>query len=72
MRQQLGVVLQTARPVNGSVLTNIVGSAPLTIDDAWEAARMAGLDEDIEQMPMGMHTRVSEGGSNFRAGSGSG
>ena len=29
---------------------------------------MAGLAEDIEQMPMGMHTVVSEGGSNLSGG----
>ena len=36
--------------------------------DAWEAARAAGLSEDIEQMPMGMHTVVSEAGTNLSGG----
>jgi len=40
----------------------------LTIDDAWEAARMAGLDEDIRQMPMGMQTVISEGGTTISGG----
>jgi ATP-binding cassette subfamily C protein len=38
------------------------------LDDAWEAARMAGLDEDIKEMPMGMHTIIGEGASTFSGG----
>lgn len=49
----------------GSILTNILGAFSLTIEDAWEAARLAGLARDIEQLPMGMHTVASEGGSIF-------
>jgi ATP-binding cassette subfamily C protein len=68
VRQQIGVVLQSGRLISGSVFDNIVGSLPLTHDDAWEAARMAGLDKDIKAMPMGMHTFVSEGGGGFSGG----
>jgi NHLM bacteriocin system ABC transporter ATP-binding protein len=68
VRQQMGVVIQNARVASGSIFDNIIGSAPLTIDDAWEAARGAGLAEDIAQMPMGMHTIVSEGGGNLSGG----
>ena len=53
----------------GDVLTNIVGAAgSCTIDDAWEAAAMVGLDGDIERMPMGMSTYVSEGMGTFSGG----
>ena len=38
------------------------------MDQAWEAARNAGLTEDVERMPMGMHTVVSEGGTNLSGG----
>jgi len=72
VRRQAGVVLQDGKLMSGSVLSNIVGSSLLTIDDAWEAARMVGLAQDIEQMPMGMHTVVSEGGGTCRAGNGNG
>jgi NHLM bacteriocin system ABC transporter ATP-binding protein len=68
IRQQMGVVIQNARLASGSILVNIIGSAPLTVDDAWEAARSAGLAEDIEEMPMGMYTIVSEGGANLSGG----
>jgi ATP-binding cassette subfamily C protein len=68
VRQQMGVVLQTSRLVPTDIYRNIVGASPLTLDDAWEAARMAGLEEDIKGMPMGMHTVVSEGGGTFSGG----
>ena len=38
------------------------------MDDAWEAAEMGGLADDVRQMPMGMHTGVSEGGGTFSGG----
>ena len=68
VRRQIGVVLQNGSLMSGSIFKNIVGSTELTLEDAQEAARMAGLEEDIEQMPMGMHTVVSEGGSTFSGG----
>ena len=68
VRQQMGVVIQNARLASGSIFENIVGSAPLKIEDACEAARGAGLAEDIDQMPMGIHTIVSEGGGNLSGG----
>jgi ATP-binding cassette subfamily C protein len=40
----------------------------LTLNDAWEAARHAGLEKDIEQMPMGMHTVITEGGGTLSGG----
>ena len=68
VRRQIGVVLQSGRPMAGSIFTNIVGSSNLAIDDAWEAARMAGLEDDIKAMPMGMHTVISEGAETFSGG----
>jgi NHLM bacteriocin system ABC transporter ATP-binding protein len=61
LRKQLGVVLQNGQLLPGSILENIIGSSLLTIDDAWAAAKMCGLDEDIQNMPMGMHTVIGEG-----------
>jgi len=68
VRRQIGVVLQSGRPMAGSIFSNIVGSANLGIDDAWEAARAAGLEDDVKAMPMGMHTVVSEGAETFSGG----
>lgn len=68
VRRQLGVVLQNSRLMSASIFENISSSAPLTMDETWEAARMAGLADEIAAMPMGMHTVVSEGGTNLSGG----
>lgn len=68
VRRQIGVVLQNGSLMAGSIYQNIVGNSELTLDDAWEAARMAGMEEDIKQMPMEMHTVVSEGAGTFSGG----
>ncbi|MFT6226456.1 MAG: ATP-binding cassette subfamily C protein [Paracoccaceae bacterium] len=68
VRRQIGVVLQGSRLTSGTIFESIVGSSKLTQKDAWEAARAAGLGEDIDAMPMGMHTVVSEGASTFSGG----
>ncbi|MGE3804428.1 MAG: NHLP bacteriocin export ABC transporter permease/ATPase subunit [Gemmataceae bacterium] len=68
LRRQMGVVLQNGRLMPGDLFTNIIGSFNLTLDDAWAAARLAGLDEDIKQMPMGMHTVIGEGLSTLSGG----
>jgi ABC-type bacteriocin/lantibiotic exporter with double-glycine peptidase domain len=68
VRRQIGVVLQQSRIMPGNIFQNIIGSSLLTLDDAWEAARMAGLDQDIKEMPMGMHTIIGEGASTFSGG----
>lgn len=68
VRQQIGVVTQDGRLMPGDIFTNIVGSSAVGIEAAWEAARMAGLDEDIRRTPMGMHTVVSDGGGTFSGG----
>ncbi|RUS94718.1 NHLP family bacteriocin export ABC transporter permease/ATPase subunit [Dulcicalothrix desertica PCC 7102] len=68
IRRQLGVVLQNGRINSASIFDNISSGALITMDEAWEAARMAGFAEDIEAMPMGMHTVISEGGTNLSGG----
>ena len=68
VRRQIGVVMQNGQLLPGTIFSNIVGSLPLTIDDAWEAARLVGLAQDIKEMPMGMHTIVNDGGTVFSGG----
>ncbi|MCX4514332.1 NHLP bacteriocin export ABC transporter permease/ATPase subunit [Streptomyces sp. NBC_01619] len=63
VRRQCGVVLQNAQPFTGSILDCICGAEPFTQEEAWEAAEMAGLAEDIRRMPMGMQTMISGGGA---------
>lgn len=69
LRQNIGVVMQNGAIFQGDIFSNIIVTAPWkTIDDAWEAARMAGFDKDIENMPMGMHTLISEGSGGISGG----
>ncbi len=68
VRRQLGVVLQTSRITSASIFDNIASGAQMTMDEAWEAARMAGFAEDVAAMPMQMHTVISEGGGNVSGG----
>ncbi|GLX95454.1 ATP-binding cassette domain-containing protein [Herbidospora sp. NBRC 101105] len=69
VRTQVGVVMQQARVLRGSVLENIVGDVPgAREEDAWRAARLADLDEDIAKLPMGMQTIISEDNASFSGG----
>ncbi|MDR3671531.1 MAG: NHLP bacteriocin export ABC transporter permease/ATPase subunit [Holophaga sp.] len=68
LRSQLGVVLQSSKLLGGSIWQNIVGASTLTLEDAWAAAEAAGFAGDVRDMPMGMHTVVSEGGGTLSGG----
>ena len=69
LRRRIGVVMQSGKLFQGDIFSNITISAPwLTLDDAWEAAEMAGIAEDIRRMPMGMHTLISEGSGGISGG----
>jgi ABC-type bacteriocin/lantibiotic exporter with double-glycine peptidase domain len=68
VRRQLGVVLQNSNLMSGSIFENIAAGTAITLDQAWEAVRQAGIAEDIESLPMGMHTFISEGASNISVG----
>ena len=61
--------MQNGKLFQGDIYSNIVISAPqLSMDDAWEAAEMVGIAEDIRRMPMGMHTMISEGSGGVSGG----
>lgn len=69
LRQQIGVVMQNGKLFNGDIFSNITISAPqLGLKEAWEAAEMAGVADDIRNMPMGMHTILSEGSGGISGG----
>jgi len=68
VRTQMGVVLQNGQLMQGDIFTNIIGTNALTQDDAWAAAKAAGIDFDIMMMPMGMQTVISEGSKNISGG----
>jgi ATP-binding cassette subfamily C protein len=68
IRRQVGVVLQNGRINAGSLFENIVCGRHVTLNDAWEAARATAFADEIAAMPMGMHTMISEGGTNLSGG----
>jgi NHLM bacteriocin system ABC transporter ATP-binding protein len=69
LRQNIGVCLQNGKLFSGDIFSNIIITAPMsTLEDAWRAARMAGLEDDIKAMPMGMHTLISEGSGGISGG----
>lgn len=69
LRRKIGVVMQNGKLFQGDIFSNIVISAPwLTLDDAWEAAELAGIADDIRKMPMGMNTLISEGSGGVSGG----
>ena len=69
LRNGVGTVVQDASLRPQTVLDNIIGTGnDLTVEDAWRAARLASVDEDIEAMPMGMYTVTSEGSTAFSGG----
>jgi NHLM bacteriocin system ABC transporter ATP-binding protein len=68
VRRQCGVVLQNGELLAGDIKSNIIGSTGYNNHDAWAAARMAGVAEDIAAMPMGMSTVLSEGATTLSGG----
>ncbi len=69
LRRKIGVVMQNGKLFQGDIFSNITISAPwLTMDDAWRAAELAGIADDIRKMPMGMHTIISEGSGGVSGG----
>ena len=69
LRSRIGTVMQNGELFQGSILENITISAPnATLENAWEAAEIAGIANDIRAMPMGMHTLVSAGQGGISGG----
>lgn len=69
LRRNIGVVMQNGKLFSGDIFSNITISAPwLTMEDAWKAAELSGIAEDIRRMPMGMHTIISEGSGGVSGG----
>ena len=69
LRRRIGAVTQDGALFQGDIYSNIVISAPqLTLDEAWAAAELAGIADDIRAMPMGMQTVISEGQGGISGG----
>lgn len=69
LRQKIGAVMQDDKLFQGDIFSNIsIGTPNLTFEKAWEAAEMAGIADDILNMPMGMNTVISEGSGGISGG----
>ena len=69
LRKNIGTVLQDGDLFGGSIFENITISDPtLTLSDAWAAAEVAGMADDIKAMPMGMATVLQEGAGGISGG----
>lgn len=69
LRSQFGVVLQESFLFSGSIRQNIAFNDPtLPLQQVKEAARLAGIHDEVLRMPMGYETLVAEGGSGLSGG----
>ena len=69
LRRKIGTVTQDGSLFQGDIYSNIVISAPqLSLTEAWEAAELAGIADDIRAMPMGMQTMIAEGQGGISGG----
>ena len=69
LRRRIGSCLQNGRLFAGDIFHNITITAPwATHDDAWEALRMACMYDEVQALPMGLHTSITEDGGGFSGG----
>jgi ABC-type bacteriocin/lantibiotic exporter with double-glycine peptidase domain len=69
LRRNIGTVMQNGTLFHADILSNIIISNPtLKEEDAWRAAEIANIANDIREMPMGMGTVISEGQGGISGG----
>lgn len=68
VRSQIGVVMQNASLIPGTIFDYISANQVLSLKQAWEAARLAGVDDVVHGLPMGMFTFISEAGASLSGG----
>ena len=69
LRRRIGVVMQNGRLFYGDIFSNIaVTAGRITLEDAWDAMIAAGMEEDLQHMPMGMGTIISDGAGGISGG----
>jgi len=68
-RKYIGVVLQDDQLFRGSIIDNITFfSSQCDLDWAYECAKLAQLNHDIERFPMGYQTLIGEIGGTLSGG----
>lgn len=69
LRRRIGTVLQNGEIFMGTILHNItIAGTGLTEEDAWRAAEIAGIADDIRRMPLKMNTPLPDGGRGVSGG----
>lgn len=70
LRKRLGVVLQNGKLISGSISDNITitSSGRKDIGKVWKTIEDVGLREDVEAMPMNIHTVLNESGGTISGG----
>ncbi|MDO5683069.1 MAG: ATP-binding cassette domain-containing protein [Propionibacteriaceae bacterium] len=68
VRRQCGIVLQNNSTLPGSIRDNICAGREYTDADVWAAAEMAGIADEIREMPMRLNTHVPDGGAGLSGG----
>ncbi|MCR4906331.1 MAG: ATP-binding cassette domain-containing protein, partial [Clostridiales bacterium] len=69
LRKKMGVVLQNGRLVSGSIYENITITSPgATMEEVEDVIAKVGLKEEIDQMPMGIHTVLNETSNTISGG----
>ena len=69
LRKKFGVVLQDGQLIAGTIYENImITSTNVSENRVKEIIKMVGLEKDVAQMPMGIHTVVAEGSGTISGG----
>ncbi len=69
VRRQLGIVTQRAYLFNNTIRANIALTDPeLSLESVMDAAKRAGIHDDIMKMPMGYDMLLADGGGSLSGG----
>ena len=69
LQKRIGIVPQDILLFNKSILENItMGVGDYSLEEVQRVAKIANIHEEIEKMPMGYHTVVSDMGMNLSGG----
>ncbi|MEI4340738.1 peptidase domain-containing ABC transporter [Streptococcus suis] len=68
LRQQIGIVPQDMTLFNKTILENIIGDNIISQEEVEEICKLVNIHDEIQNMPMGYHTIVSEMGLNLSGG----
>lgn len=69
LRQHLGICLQGGTLFNGTILENVRIADPFaTEDEVWEALRLAAVDDEIRNLPGGLHHELDANAQGISGG----